>query len=126
MITEVAVIKTGPLFNGQAQRAIKDATNESVKTVAQQGEQDIHTMLGQVLRNPTGYFESQVTTAISGDSAVIGDPVIYGAWLEGTGSRNKTTRFKGYATFRRVAQALENKVSSIGSSVFSRYEGRMN
>ena len=33
--------------------------------------------------------------------------VVYGPWLEGTGSRNATTRFKGYAAFRRARQELE-------------------
>ena len=35
--------------------------------------------------------------------------VVYGPWLEGTGSRNLTTRFKGYASFRRTHQFLDGK-----------------
>jgi len=33
--------------------------------------------------------------------------VIYGPWLEGVGSRNATTRFKGYANYRRNVQQIQ-------------------
>ena len=39
--------------------------------------------------------------------------VVYGPWLEGTGSRNQTTRFKGYASFRRTAQFMQKQVPKI-------------
>lgn len=33
--------------------------------------------------------------------------IIYGHWLEGTGSRNRTTRFKGYLIWRRTFQLMD-------------------
>jgi hypothetical protein len=33
--------------------------------------------------------------------------IIYGHWLEGTGTRNRTTRFKGYFMWRRAFQYME-------------------
>ena len=40
--------------------------------------------------------------------------VIYGPWLEGTGSRNyPVTRFKGYRNWRRVTQMLEKAAKPI-------------
>ena len=122
----ITMVTTGPLFTGQTQKAIADALRESQQVVAEQGERDVHTMLGQVLRNPTGYFDSNVRTTMVGDSVVVDDNVVYGPWLEGTGSRNATTRFKGYATFRKTAQALERKAATLVNAVFSRYGGRMN
>lgn len=126
MDMQITMTTTGPLFNGGTVKAIEDALHASQDAVAQQGEQDIHTLLGQVLRNPTGYFESNVRTSMVGGDFVVDDNVIYGPWLEGTSSRNTTTRFKGYSVFRRTAQALERKATAIVSSVFSRYNGRMN
>ena len=36
--------------------------------------------------------------------------IVYGPWLEGVGSRNyPVTRFRGYSTFRKVAQEIERK-----------------
>jgi hypothetical protein len=37
----------------------------------------------------------------------------YGPWLEGTGSRNQTTRFKGYHGYRLAAQELEAEAGVI-------------
>jgi hypothetical protein len=61
-----------------------------------------------------------VTTAVT-DSGVI-----YGPWLEGTGSRNRTTRFKGYATFRKAAQELDRRAFRIAAAMLDRYVRRMN
>jgi len=34
---------------------------------------------------------------------------VYGPWLEGTGSRNQTTNFKGYKSARLATAALVNR-----------------
>ena len=39
--------------------------------------------------------------------------VVYGPWLEGTSSRNQTTRFKGYHSFQIVRQQLQNEMPAI-------------
>ena len=40
--------------------------------------------------------------------------IIYGPWLEGVGSRNyPVTRFKGYSTFRKVAQEIGRKAPQL-------------
>ncbi len=71
--------------------------------------------LGHVLRHPTGYYESQVRTEMRSDSEafVTDGGVVYGPWLEGTGSRNETTRFKGYRTFRTIAQELDARATEL-------------
>jgi hypothetical protein len=51
--------------------------------------------------------------------------VIYGPWLEGVGSRNRTTRFKGYFTFRRTAQQLKSRSTAVANGVLRRYLSRM-
>lgn len=43
----------------------------------------------------------------SAETVVTTDLATYGPWLEGTGSRNETTRFKGYHGFRRAGQELD-------------------
>jgi hypothetical protein len=50
---------------------------------------------------------------------------IYGPWLEGTGSRNQTTRFKGYAMFRRTTQQLERESSGILQKRVQKSLGRL-
>ena len=106
MPTKVNV--TGPLLNGDAPGVIGDLLDDAEHEVAQAGVNAVRTELDRVLRRPTGRYRSAVQTDRRGDSIVVTDGgVIYGPWLEGTGSRNRTTRFRGYSTFRRVTQRLQ-------------------
>lgn len=122
--TEVKV--TGPLFDGRAPAIIRQYMHEAVNDVAQDGENMIHQRLGQVLRNPTGYYESRIQTERRMTEAEVNDGgVIYGPWLEGVGSRNATTRFKGYHTFRTIAQRLNARARPIAGRSLSKYVGRL-
>jgi hypothetical protein len=98
-------------------RAMMDAED----VVARRGATEVRAELGRVLQHPTGYYESRVTPDITQRPPRVWDQmVVYGPWLEGIGSRNATTRFKGYSTFRRVAQRMQRDVVSIVGPVFSR------
>ncbi len=56
-------------------------------------------------RESTGRFQSGWDVHDSG--------IIYGPWLEGVSDRNKTTSFKGYSMFRKVAQQIERKAPQL-------------
>lgn len=104
----MTVTATGPIFNGQADRLATLACAEIEKNLAQQAATMVLSNLGSVLQHPTGYYESQIDAEPGGGGWEVNDGgVIYGPWLEGVGSRNRTTRFKGYATFRRTYQEFE-------------------
>lgn len=79
-------------------------------------------------RHPTGFYESNVRVNSAGNEVTdggYGGPV-YGPWLEGVGSRNNTTRFKGYHAFRLAAQALDRRIVSIGDRLFRvKYKNRL-
>lgn len=75
-----------------------------------------------VIRHPTGYYESQVHAE---NTTITDGGVIYGPWLEGVGSRNRTTRFKGYFTFRRTTQSIRAKAGEIAESIIGPYLERM-
>lgn len=117
----------GPLFDGRA-LAIMSTLLENIKTgITNTGENEIHNRLGQVLKNPTGFYESKIHTERQMNDRVITDtPVIYGPWLEGVGSRNKTTRFKGYATFRLISQKLNAEVPAIIAGTVTKSVGELN
>ena len=51
--------------------------------------------------------------------------VVYGPWLEGTSSRNQTTRFKGYGAFRMTAQWLEKQSDDVLKKNISKAVRRM-
>ena len=113
----------GPLFLSQNSAWLIDRhLNAAVQEVAERGEMHLDNMLrprpaGVFLgveqagrRASTGHYRRNIQSARRDRTVVITDGgVIYGPWLEGIGSRNATTRFKGYASFRRVTQRLREK-----------------
>ncbi len=112
----------GPLFDGRADAAAARMCDEIEERIGDEGVAMVRSTLGQVLRNPTGRYESSINASPAGGGVEVNDRgIIYGPWLEGTGSRNRTTRFKGYATFRRVAQALGGRARTIAEPIVSRY-----
>jgi hypothetical protein len=117
----------GPLFDGRAPEVLDDMADDVADAVADQGFRDIHFTLHRVLRNPTGHYQSQIRDRSLGSAHVLYDNrVIYGHWLEGTGSRNApVTSFAGYFTFRRVAQALNRKAVGIAEPVVQRHLARL-
>lgn len=116
----------GPLFDGSARRVIDAFLDEAKEEVADEGVNDVLSVLGSKLQNPTGYYESQIATDRQRDDYAVTDSgVIYGPWLEGTSSRNQTTRFKGYSTFRRTTQTLQGKAPDIAERVLPRYLNRL-
>lgn len=119
-MTEVNV--SGPLFDGRAPSVFVDMREDCVSEVAAQGYAYVMTNLNTSLRNPTPYYETQITVDRVGRDRRIHDRgVVYGNWLEGVGERNKTTRFKGYASFRRARQALERDVPRLIAATVVRH-----
>ena len=122
----VVVHVSGPLFDGRAAGAVEAFLDDARRAVADQGANDVRAELGRVLRNPTGFYQSRVTTnAAAGTNVVTDGGVVYGPWLEGVGSRNQATRFKGYATFRRVTARLQDKAADIAARELAPYLARM-
>lgn len=122
----VNVETSGPIFNGQAQAALQEFLVDVRQTIGQEGVNMVGQALQGVLKHPTGHYQSQIQTTNRGDTNVVDDNgVIYGPWLEGVGSRNKTTRFKGYATFRKTTGKLDRKATQIANDVLQKYIGRM-
>jgi hypothetical protein len=117
---------SGPLFSGEAGRVLDRMTEEIAAEIAKVAEQDVHHRLGQVLRHPTGKYQRRVRVQVQGTRAVVDDQrSVYGPWLEGTGRRNRHSRFKGYATFRKTLQQVQGKSVGIAQQVVSRTLGRL-
>lgn len=109
----------GPISNGQWAEQTQVILNEAATTIGQQGVDDVKATLVRVLRNPTGFYESNIRmNAVAEDVVVHDNGVIYGPWLEGVGSRNfPRTRFRGYHTFRAVERRLQSKAPEIADRV---------
>lgn len=125
MIT-VDVDKHGPLFDGRAQLAARDFVRDAQREIAERGAVMVQTELDHVLRHQTGRYRRSIHAEQGFGGDVITDGgIVYGPWLEGTGSRNRTTRFKGYATFRRVVTRLDNEADNIAERILPSYLRRM-
>ncbi len=120
---------TGPVFDARGPAIITRFLEEAKATVADAGVNLIHQRLGDVLVNPTGLYESAIHTGRVAADVVISDlPVVYGPWLEGVSTRNETSRFKGYHTFRKITRDLQDIAPYIAQVVFQEhgYEEELN
>lgn len=114
MSNTVNVTYRGPLFDGRAKVMTDRAVRDMEHHLAEVGADYVRGELDRVLRKQTPYYRLQITTTEYPGSTVVNDGgMVYGPWLEGTGSRNKTTRFKGYATFRRMTVKLNAESTRI-------------
>lgn len=119
--------QSGPVFDGRATKATTDYLHAATGAVAEVGARDVRTLISSSVKAGTGSYESHVHADRTVTGAVVTDGgVIYGAWLEGTSSRNQTTRFKGYAAYRKAAQVLDRHADTIAEKVLPPYLKRMN
>jgi hypothetical protein len=120
-------MRTGPLFDGSASRTVDRYLQEVETDVGDQAVNAVRTQLRRVLKHPTGKYSRRIhAVQRSADVVVTDGGVVYGPWLEGVARRNRSTRFKGYATFRKVTQSLQDKAMTTAERLMhDKYLGRM-
>jgi hypothetical protein len=92
------------------------------EAIAQEGVDRVRARLKNVLRNPTGFYESQIAVQKREIYRGVWDSnVIYGGWLEGVSSLNASSRFPGYFTFRKVRQELNQDKDKIAAPVIAEF-----
>lgn len=103
-------------------REMSNLMEKVTDRVSDEAHDRIQERFDAVLKNPTGHLASRVSIErrTRSEFVVTDGGVIYGPWIEGTGSRNSTTRFKGYHTYREVAQRLEADAQDIAEEVIRR------
>lgn len=139
---------SGPLFDGTAERAARDGTDAVRKRLADEAKRLAAAAFIAQIREDHGRFlgsltETRVSRTYSSrpggktysmpvvvedpatDTIVTTEQAAYGPWLEGTGSRNATTRFKGYHGFRLAGQALGRSAQRLADQAFAPYADRM-
>lgn len=122
------VVLSGPFFENRDE-AMKQICEQVEEDVAQAGYGYALANLIGSIRHPTPYYWTRgiVRNNPAGPGKSVFDNwVIYGPWLEGNGSRNATTRFKGYASYRRAAQTLERTGGPIAEIAISKKIGLLN
>lgn len=122
MTLGIGVTKRGPMFDGRADVAASEASEDSARTVAIEGSRMVRTRQNAMFRTQTPYYRTHTQARRTVDGwRITGPAVAYGHWLEGTSERNRTTRFKGYFIFRSMAAVLRMRAVAIATPVVARY-----
>lgn len=112
MVT-VIVKKHGALFDGEWKRLLEGGIHAAQDAVAQYAVNAVVQNLDDVLIENTGAYVSTIHSGWEGEDISITDGTVYGPWLEGLGSRNESTRFPGYWTFRQTTGEIEDKAGPV-------------
>lgn len=130
------VTTSGPVFDGGAESLARDGAMDCRHRLADRGAELTRLAFSSSIRVDAGRFLHSVTSTevtrtfvtqgsgkaymlpvVVEDSAtdivVTTDLATYGPWLEGTGSRNESTRFKGYHGFRRAWEQLTREAPQL-------------
>lgn len=111
----------GPLFDSRGTLILKRFEHDAENEIAEDINRKLHMMFGRFFKHQTGRYASRVRPRERGDGVTIGDDgIVYGPWLEGTSSRNMTTRFKGYHIFRRTFESEERHAVRTAEILFER------
>lgn len=122
----------GILFDPRHTELMTACISEMVTRVGAYATEAVHHNLDRSIKHPTPYYETQISlsrTQVHGyttETTVTDRGVIYGPWLEGISSRNQSSRFKGYAAFRRAGDKTEQVVPDLTDPILQRYIDRMN
>lgn len=114
----------GPLFDGRAERAMRDAADDAREDIAEAAEDHALGLMGASFRHPSGHYEENVQTSrVSSDTSLVHDNgVIYGAWLEGVGSRNRARPgFPGYHHWRQTKEFVRTRGPVIADRAVQRH-----
>ena len=112
---------TGPMFRpGMVASFDRAVTREIDLAVADYALWRVKAYNASDFRNPTGHYRSLLHVQRSGLVQVTDSHCVYGPWLEGTGSRNRSSRFKGYHHWRRARQDVERAARRIANQVVAR------
>src|SRR5688500_19148567 len=96
----INIVMSGALAEGRALGIVDDYLDAAKDEVASQGYANVMGNLNASIRNPTPYYETQVTVDRTASDRVVHDRgVIYGTGREGGGSRSYPgPSFQGYHT----------------------------
>lgn len=118
----------GAIVEGRGPIVVRRMTAVALGEIADYTQHEVRMQLIKVLQHPTGYYESRIVKErVAVETYSVNDSnVIYGPWLEGTGSRNSpVTKFPGYHTFRTVRNRMAQKAGAIAEAAVRRQMGEL-
>lgn len=120
------VTVSGPFFTDRNQ-IVNRMLVKTREAVAMEGENLVVRNLDDSIRVNQGVYVSSIHTDRKANTNLVTDRgSVYGPWLEGVGSRNRTTRFKGYFSFRRATQELDKNSAEIANTTAAPFIKELN
>jgi hypothetical protein len=114
LAVKVIVGALGPLADGSAPGIVHAWSDEVKKDIAAEGVNRLRSFAMNKSGRGTGHYQSEIQTSnLAYNDIRISDPVVYGPWLQGSSSRNQSTRFKGYRLWTKTAQLLQDDAVKI-------------
>ena len=133
MAYTIRVSEHGPLFNGVAEAELAAAVEDVQRELADYAEHQWQMNMTESFQHPSEppRYQSHVNVLKRGSDLVVNDGypgsgLLYGPWLEGVGSRNATSRFKGYFAMRRAANYVQNRATAIAAPIISAFTRKTN
>lgn len=119
----------GPIEDGREERWVREYNEDVAHALAEDAKDIWVRNLEGSIRNPTPYYWTRIDERpIAYNRWEIWDhDIVYGPWLEGTGSRNETTIFKGYWAMARAKEMTKRRRSGVARRILRRYrsEGKL-
>lgn len=123
-MVNVRVDTSGPLFDGRFPRIVDDMVQDMVWEVGMQAFADVHQNADGSFKNPTPYYETQITQEWHGRDVLVHDRgIVYGPWLE---RGRSTTRFRGYHIWERATRSTQRKAQGLIQPILARYIAKLN
>jgi hypothetical protein len=100
---ELSLTERGLFLEHRDGPVIRKFFEDAKQLVAKNGEEQVRLRVGRRAKHPTGSFAGAVHTKDFKKGRTIQadyPQILYGPWLEGTSTRNTSTRFRGYSMFR--------------------------
>lgn len=117
MAADVSIRISGPVFDGRAARILRDAGRAAQAEIAEMTKAEVEVgtnVFRYESKPPTGRYRRGIHLVNLADLIVVRPARLpYIRWIEGTSSRNATTRFKGYKVFQQARLRAEAKARAI-------------
>lgn len=118
---------TGKMLTGVPEAELSAAASLAQEWIGTQLLSEWHDRLNKAIKHPTPYYETQIQVARRGPDVVVNDrQIVYGPWLEGVGTRNETTSFKGYGALRRARGVINARIPKVVAPIINAFTSRMN
>lgn len=117
----------GPISSGQIYQHVDEYESDVARELAEETEDTWLSRLHGSLRHQTPHYTTQISKRQIAHNRwkVHDNGVVYGHWLEGTGSRNSpVTRFPGYHALEFTEGAMQARRSNIARKILRQHRAR--